>query len=98
MEKNEILLELRDLSKSTIDWEIQSYNEDEINIGITAHEGSLEGKEIEAYIAEMFEAELEDELGLIDETEGFMSYMGDMPIIQLEAELNRLGFKTIITL
>ena len=88
MKKNEIILEVEDFSTATEDWKKESY-EDGINIGVTAWYPG--GAMVDDHIVENF-PDLE-ELGLEDETEGFMScYNEDLTVEEMIDSLKELGF------
>lgn len=88
MRKKDIILEVEDFSIATEDWKKESY-EDGIAIGVTAWYS--DGAMVDDHIVENF-SELE-ELGLEDETEGFMScYDEDVTVEEIVDKLKELGF------
>ncbi len=88
MKKKDIILEVEDFSIATEDWKKESY-QDGILIAVTAWYPG--GAMVDDHIVENF-TELE-ELGLEDETEGFMScYDEDLTVEELTERLEELGF------
>jgi len=88
MKKKDIILEVEDFSIATEDWKKESY-QDGIKIGITAWYPG--GAMVDDHIVENF-SELED-IGIEDETEGFMSYYNeDITAEEMIEQLKELGF------
>jgi hypothetical protein len=91
MRKNEILLKIEDFRNSNIDWQHESFVEDGITVGISAHNGDFM---IDEHIAQKFpELEL---IELYDEMEGFLSYYGNDSVETIRGKLLNLGFNAII--
>lgn len=88
MNKKGIVLRVSDYTNSKIDWQMDAYK-DGITIGIEAYDIS-ETQMIDDHVASIFE-ELED-IDIMDESEGFMSYEGDLNAPKLVSQLQSMGF------
>ena len=87
-----MLLKVKDFTTSTIDWEIDEYQENGVEIGVTAWIGNIM---IDEHITEKYN-QLQS-IGLMDEVEGYMSYHGNLNAQDLVTKLISMGFNAILT-
>jgi hypothetical protein len=90
--KGIFVLLVTDMKNGKEEWMRNSYEEDGVILGITAYYNNFAGDEmIDQHIVEHF-PELE-QLGIQDETEGFMSYNNtDLTAEEMVQKLKKLGF------
>jgi hypothetical protein len=86
-----MILNVKDFSTSTIDWEMNEYVENGVRIGVTAWDNN---RMIDESIVEKY-SQLES-IQLMDEVEGYMSYHGDLTAKKLVDKLLSIGFNTIL--
>jgi len=86
-----MILKVKDFSKSTVDLEILEYQENGVEIGVTAWTGNIM---VDRHIAEEYN-QLKS-IGLMDEVEGYMSYHGNLSPQDLVTKLISMGFNSIL--
>jgi hypothetical protein len=89
MKKTEIILKVSDYTNSTIDWQKDAFQEGTI-IAVEAYDKNDQYM-VDEHIASDIFPEL-GEINLEDETEGYMSYIGDLNSTQLVSKLISMGF------
>jgi len=86
-----MILKVRDFTTSNIDWEMDEYQENGVEIGVTAWTGNIM---IDEHIVEKY-SQLET-IDLMDEVEGYMSYHGSLTSQGLVTKLISMGFNAIL--